>query len=116
MKKALAGLIAASALVAVAAPASAQYAGWTNINQRQAALERRINQGVRSGQLTRVEAARLRGEFRSIARLEARYRYTGGGLNAWERRDLDRRFDILAVKIRLERSDWDRRQYRGYRR
>ena len=114
MKKALAGLIAASALVAVAVPASAQ--SWVNINARQAALDRRIDQGVRSGQLTRTEAMRLRTEFSAISRLEARYRYTGGGLSAWERQDLDRRFDILAVKIRLERSDWDRRQYRGYHR
>ena len=56
MKKAIAGLIAASAVAAIAAPASAQYAGWVNINQRQSALERCINMGVRSGQLTREEA------------------------------------------------------------
>jgi len=34
------------------------------------------------------------------------------GLTMAERRDLDRRFDALARKIRWERRDWDR----GYRR
>ncbi|MBX3594246.1 hypothetical protein [Sphingomonas sp.] len=84
--------------------------GWWNINQRQAQLDRRIDQGVRSGQLTRVEAARLRAEFRGIAALEARYRRSAPGLTMAERRDLDRRFDILARKIRWERSDWERRR------
>ena len=76
---------------------------WTSVNQRQAQLDRRINQGVRSGTLNRREAYRLRGEFRQIARLEARYR--SNGLNGWERADLDRRFDNLSAQIRAERHD-----------
>ena len=64
--------------------------GWTNINQRQAKLDRRIDQGIRNGSITRNEAIRLRGEFRSIARLESRYR--ANGLSNWERADLNRRF------------------------
>ena len=80
--------------------------GWTDINQRQAQLDRRIDQGLRSGQLTRTEAYRLRGEFQTIARLETRYRT--GGLSQWERADLDRRFDVLANKIHWERRDNDR--------
>ncbi len=110
MKKLLAMAVAASAL-AVAAPASAQ--AWQSINQRQANLEHRIDVGVRNGSLTRSEATRLRAEFRDIARLEARYRHNG--LSAWERRDLDRRFDLLSARIRYERHDrqdrrdrWDR--------
>lgn len=81
--------------------------GWQNINQRQAELDRRIDVGVRNGSLTRAEAIRLRAEFQQIARLEAQYRRTGGGLNAWERQDLDRRFDVLSRKIRVERNDRD---------
>lgn len=80
--------------------------GWTNINQRQAKLDRRIDQGVRNGSITRSEAIRLRGEFRNIARLEARYRHNG--LSNWERADLDRRFDTLSARIRWERNDGDR--------
>lgn len=107
MKKILIPLLAASALTAVAAPAFA--APWMNINQRQAQLDHRIDQGVRNGSLTRNEAYRLRAEFRDIARLEAHYRSTGG-LQAWERQDLDRRFDRLSARIRFERHD--REDYR----
>ncbi len=107
MKKILISVLAVSALTAAAAPAMA--APWQNINQRQAQLDRRIDQGVRSGQLTRNEAYRLRTEFRQIAQLENRYRRTGG-LQGWERADLDRRFDVLSRKIRIERRDRDDRR------
>ena len=90
------------------------YGQWQSINARQANLDRRIDQGVRNGTLTRSEAIRLRAEFRQIAYLEQRYRRTGGGLNAWERQDLDRRFDRLSMRIRIERRDGQ--NYRGYRR
>lgn len=83
---------------------------WWNINQRQAILDRRIDQGVRNGQLTRAEAVRLRAEFRGIVALEARYRQSRPGLTAAERADLDRRFDVLARKIRWERRDWQNRR------
>lgn len=76
---------------------------WVSINQRQAQLDRRIDQGVRHGSLNRREAYRLRAEFNQIARLEARYR--ANGLNGWERADLDRRFDVLSARIRAERHD-----------
>ncbi len=76
---------------------------WVAINQRQRQLDRRIDQGLQRGQLSRVEAARLRAEFNQIARLEARYR--SGGLSIGERADLDRRFDRLAAQIRFERRD-----------
>jgi hypothetical protein len=98
--------VAASTL-AIAAPAAAQ--SWQSINQRQAQLDHRIDVGVRNGSLTRAEAARLRDEFRDLARLEARYRYTGGRLTLAERRDLDRRFDLLSARIRYERNDNDER-------
>jgi hypothetical protein len=77
--------------------------GWISINERQAQLDRRIEQGLRNGSLTRQEAWRLRAEFRDIARLEARYRMDG--LSGRERADLDRRFDRLAAQIRYERRD-----------
>ena len=111
MKKIAIAIVAASALAATAAPALA--APWQNVNQRQAQLDRRIDMGVRSGQITRREAANLRQEFRGISRLEARYRSTGG-LQAWERVELDRRFDRLSIKIRWQANDRDQRG--GYRR
>ncbi len=105
MKRTLLSITAATALAAVAVPALAQ--GWQSINQRQANLDRRIDQGVRGGQLTRAEAAGLRAEFVRIAAMEARYR--AGGLQSWEQADLDRRFDQLSLRIRDDRNDRDTR-------
>lgn len=107
----LAGLGIAAAAVpatAFAAPApayGAMQAGWQNINARQDRIEHRINQGIRSGALSRREAASLRAEFRSIERLEAQYRRSRPGLTVAERRDLDRRFDALSAKVRIEKHD-----------
>jgi hypothetical protein len=81
-----------------------QHGVWTPINARQRELDRRIDTGVASGRLTANEARNLRREYRSIARLEARYRRHG--LNMAERRDLDLRFDRLAAHIRWEANDW----------
>lgn len=77
---------------------------WMNINQRQRYLDQRIDQGRRNGSLSLTEATRLRMEFQNIARLEARYRRTGG-LNNAERRDLDMRFDRLGYRITAESRD-----------
>jgi len=101
MKKFLVVAAAIGAL-AVAAPASAQ--SWQSINQRQANLDQRIDTGVRNGSLTRNEATRLRSEFRDLTQLEGRYR-ASNGLSLSERRDLDRRFDALSARIRIERRD-----------
>jgi len=87
-------------------------AQWLSINERQARLDQRIDRGLRSGQLTRNEAYRLRSEFRRIAYLENRYR--SNGLSSWERADLDRRFDALSAQIRFERRDGDRYGYNTY--
>jgi hypothetical protein len=82
--------------------------GWQSINQRQRQLDARIDQGVRRGDISRREATRLRAEFQQIASLETRYRRNG--LTAWERTDLDRRFDRLSVAIQAERRDNDNRR------
>jgi len=103
MKKILLSIMAVSALAAatvVPAVASAQ-----SINHRQAMLERRIDQRLRNGSLSRGEAYRLNVQLREAARLEHRYRR--GGLSGWERADLDRRFDRISAQIRYERHDRD---------
>jgi hypothetical protein len=105
-------LAATAACVTLPAVASAQQ-GWLNINQRQAQLDQRIDVGVRNGQITASEAARLRAEFSDLARLEARYRMDGLSMN--ERADLDRRFDGLSMRIRAERADNDRYRIGDYR-
>jgi hypothetical protein len=80
---------------------------WTPINERQRNLDRRIDQGLRDGSLSRTEASRLRAEFQQIAYLESRYRR--GGLSYNERRDLDRRFDRLSAMVQAERNDHNNR-------
>ena len=113
MKTMIVTLAAATALTAGAAaaqPYGRHDSRWTPIDQRQEQLAFRIDQGVRSGQLTGREAYRLRMEFNRVARLEARYRVNG--LSGWERADLDRRMDLLSNDVRLSRRD-DERRY-GY--
>ncbi len=100
MKKILISITAVSALAAATLPAVASA---QSLYDRRGDLERRIDMGVRTGQLTRGEAYRLRGELRSTARLESDYRR--GGLNGWERADLDRRYDNISTQVRYERHD-----------
>jgi hypothetical protein len=113
-------LIAASALSLSAGAAAAQgWAGHDNarwddrgsISGRQAALDGRIDAGLRSGRLTRQEAWRLRADFREISRRADAYR--ANGVSNWERADLDRRFDALSQRIRIESRDNERYGY-GY--
>ena len=84
MKK-IAILIAGLGVAAATIPAASAQQGWWGINQRQAQLDKRIDRGIRRGEINRREAARLRTEFRGIAQLEYRYRRTGSGLSRWER-------------------------------
>ena len=110
MKTLILPIVAATALtatVATAQPYGRDRGEWMPIEARLDRLDHRIDQGIRSGQLTRNEAYRLRGEFRDVARLEARY--SRNGLSNWERADLDRRFDRLSAQVRWERRDGDRR-------
>lgn len=99
----IAGLGVATA--ALPASAAAYQPGWQNINARQARIEQRIDQGIRSGSLSRREATQIRNEYRGLVRLEARYRASHPGLTMQERRDLDRRYDALSAKIRFEKHD-----------
>ena len=57
------------------------------INHRQHNQERRINQGVRSGELTRTEARHLRAGENRISRQKNRYK-ENGRVTAGERRHL----------------------------
>ncbi len=121
--KTLLAAAAAVSMLAVAAPASAQWRGDRdrdyrhdrdngrdfNINAEQRRLEQRLYAGQRSGRLSQREAGRLRASFGEIVRLEARYRR--GGLSGWERADLTRRLDRLDTLLTAEIRD--RNNYRG---
>lgn len=113
MTKTMSAMMAASITV-LSLSAAAQAAPWQSINQRQAKLESRIDNGVRDGSLTRRESHQLRRQFYRLERLERQYRRNG--LNWRERRDLDRRFDALSAQIRFQRhDDQDRGDHRRWR-
>ena len=85
------------------------YRGWNSISQRKYNLDRRIERGVQTRQLSRREASRLQDELNSLVRLERDY--MRGGLSRSERQELDRRYDRLSAKIRYERNDHNGRRY-----
>lgn len=88
--------------------------GWQSISQRKYQLDRRIDVGLRNGQLSRREALRLKTELNALVRLE--YSYMRGGLSGRERAELDRRYDRLSAQVRAERHDRDDRRDRNDRR
>lgn len=76
---------------------------WTPISDRDRQIQARINIGVRNRTLSPQEASRLRDQFHDLLRVEAQY--MRGGLNRFERRDLDRRYDQLNYRITAEVRD-----------
>ena len=96
------------ALVFAAMPAIAGHGGDPSIDQRQHRLERRIEQGWRSGELTRREYRRLQHEARDIERMEHFFR-SDGWLSPHERSELHARLDHLAREIYRERHDGEHR-------
>lgn len=82
--------------------------GWPErIDARQARLWERIQQGLRSGQLTPHEAHRLMHEQRHIERLQHRY-LADGHLSGYEWHRLDEALDEAEWHIRAERRDRQR--------
>ena len=117
MKRIVLSVIAAGALAGAAVPAFAQgyrSSDWQPLSMRQNQIERRIDQGLASGQLTRREARGLRNEFGNLLRLEARYKVNG--LSYGERTDLQRRYDTLATRVRYEKHDGQTQYYPAGRR
>ena len=97
-------IAAALGMATVALPSAASAQAFQSINARQANLFNRIDQGIRSGALNRAEAAQLKVDFRALNQREATYRRTGG-LSGWERQDLNRRFDALSARVRVQKHD-----------
>jgi len=86
--------------LALAAPAMAD----TRIDQRQANQEQRIEQGIRSGQLTAGEATRLeRGQAR-IVRMERRA-LADGRMDPRERRRIMQAQEVQSRHIYREKHD-----------
>lgn len=80
---------------------------WSNLDQRQAGFEQRLNQAVRDRRVSAREAQNLRVEFRGIARLERQYRRSRPGITPAERADLNRRFDRMEANFRASMTPSD---------
>ena len=76
-----------------------------NINARETRQERRIYQGVASGELTQREALRLDREQDRVDRIENRYRRTGDGLSPRERQRLERDLNRTSRDIYRQKHD-----------
>jgi hypothetical protein len=76
-----------------------------NINAREREQQHRIRAGVRSGELTRVEAARLEAEQARIRAAEARARRSGGVFTARERTHLQRELNQANRHIYRQKHD-----------
>ena len=83
-----------------------------NINTRETRQEKRIYQGIKSGELTRHEAVRLDREQDRVERLESRYRRTGDGISPRERARLERDLNRTSRDIYRQKHD---KQDRGRR-
>ena len=110
MKAIFKRLLPAAALVAaLALPLAAQaQTGCRHargINARQQREQARIRQGVRSGELTRREAARLEAEQARIRAHEAYARRSGGELTALERARLERQLNRASRDIYRQKHD-----------
>lgn len=86
------------------------------VEKRQDRQQARIRQGLRSGELTRHEARKLRKQQRRVERLERRYA-ADGKFTKTERRRLVRALDRASDRIyRFKHNDLYRRSHRyGYR-
>ena len=76
------------------------------VNQRQHNQQHRIQQGVRSGQLTKEEAKDLRSEHKAIRQEERAYK-SDGKLTKEERKDLHQDMNELSKDIYQEKHDSD---------
>ena len=94
-------------LTALALPAIAQTTSTPRIDQRQANQERRIDQGVKSGQLNQKEAARLEKGQARVQKMENKA-VADGTVTAKERRKIERAQDKQSRKIAREKHDKQR--------
>lgn len=78
------------------------------VNHRQYDQRNRVQQGVRSGELTREEAQTLRGEQRDIRQTEREYK-SDGVLTRTERKDLHQEQNQASQNIYEEKHDAEQR-------
>ena len=96
--------LTAAALVALALPAPAQTQSTPRIDQRQANQDRRIEQGVKSGQLTEKEAARLETGQERVQKMEDKAT-ADGTVTKRERARIERAQNRQSRRIARQKHD-----------
>ncbi|HEV2568026.1 MAG TPA: hypothetical protein VGT77_05010 [Sphingomonas sp.] len=76
---------------------------WQMLSTRSTAFEQRINDRLRSRDLTRAEAVRLRADWRTLSQLEANYQRDG--IDQREQADLWARYNIINDRLGDDGSD-----------
>ena len=95
-----------AALVAASSPMLAMADGQRQrINRREHQQQQRIRDGVRDGELTRCEAARLEVEQAQIRLQEARARRSGGEFTTRERLRIQRELNQSSRHIYRQKHD-----------
>lgn len=103
LKKLTCAALACAALSVI--PAQAQCRSPRSINGRERRQQERIRQGIRSGELTRREAARLEAQQARIRVDEAYARRSGAGLSARERARLEQQLSRSSRNIYKQKHD-----------
>jgi uncharacterized membrane protein YebE (DUF533 family) len=96
--------VALAAVAAFALPVFAQTSSTPRIDKRQENQARRIEQGVKSGQLTQKEAARLEKGQARVQKMENKA-MADGKITAKERARIEKAQDRQSRKIHRERHD-----------
>src|SRR5258706_9160325 len=97
-------LLAVAALAASTLPAFAQTQSTPRIDQRQAEQQQRIEQGKKSGQLTKKEAAKLEKGQARIQKMENKAA-ADGKITKKERRQIEHAQDVESRRIYREKHD-----------
>ena len=96
--------VTAAVIAALALPAFAQTSSTPRIDQRQKNQQQRIDQGVKSGELNRKEAARLQKGQDRIQKMENKAA-ADGKVTAKERAKIEKAQDRESKRIYREKHD-----------
>jgi membrane peptidoglycan carboxypeptidase len=108
-------ILTATSLIALSMAGLATSASaYDRVDARQARQESRIQQGLRTGQITRSEYRELEAEQARIARLE-RSAKADGRVDRYEAAQIRNAQNQASQHIRQEASDSDSRRRRWYR-
>lgn len=101
------GLAAAVCMLTLSSliPAADAQCYKNRVNRRQGRQQVRLANGRRTGELTRLENARLQRQQATLAMREARMRRTGNGMTQAEAERLERHQDNLSTNIYNQKHD-----------